>query len=96
MSPRRELDDLAARKLLLRARIAHGRVVMTLAAERAARPLRWADRLHAQWQAIPPPARVAALAGFVLALRVTLRRMGRHLPLLRWTPLVLQLLRAAR
>lgn len=61
MYPAAELDALARRKAVLRARISLDRLrVVALSAE-VARPINWLDRALVQWRKISPFAKFAAV-----------------------------------
>ena len=77
MYPSGELDDLAARKELLRVRIAIRRMQCSVAAAELVRPLELIDGLHARWQAISPLVRVAGVPLFLVLAKKFLSRGGK-------------------
>ena len=61
MYPAAELNDLAARKAVVRARVSVDRLRCATYAADAARPLQLLDRVITQWKRIPPFAKIAVL-----------------------------------
>ena len=93
MYPQRELTRLAAYKTALRGNIARHRSQCAEAAARVAQPLAWLDRMLACWRRLSTFGPLAVvLLGWVVTRTVFPRRkiLG---SLLRWTPLVLGLVR---
>ena len=86
MYPARELDQLAAHKLTVQRRISRRRIECATAAERAAQPLAWIDRLLVLWRQLSPWMKLAAVPlGFLLKRSSAPRPVG---ALLRWLPLI--------
>ena len=97
MYPTQELADLERKKEILRGCIARTREQAAAAAAELARPISWAERAVARWRRMSPFVRVG-LVPVVLLLR---RRFARKQPrpsrlvrFLRWTPVVLRVVRA--
>ena len=93
MYPQRELTRLAAYKSALQWDIALHRTQCAEAAARVAQPLAWLDRMLACWRRLSTFGPLAVvLLGWVVTRTVFPRRkiLG---SLLRWTPLVLGLVR---
>lgn len=89
MYPQRELALVAARKNLLRKKIAQRRSQVADDFRRIAKPLAWLDRVVAWWRTIPTIAKLAAVPlGLVLMKRTFFRRQKMLAPLLRWLPVV--------
>jgi hypothetical protein len=86
MYPAGELKLLAARKDLLRRHIALRRVVTILAAQRALRPVRVADRLWMQWRQLSPLVKLAIGPLAALFGRGLQRKHGLVGRLIRWGP----------
>ncbi|HVS54354.1 MAG TPA: hypothetical protein VHD62_18505 [Opitutaceae bacterium] len=76
MYPAGELNHLAARKALLRLRIAEHRLQCAQAADELARPLGWIDRALARWRSISPLAKTVGLPVVMLAAKKLLGRFG--------------------
>ncbi|MEO6006283.1 MAG: hypothetical protein ABIZ04_23790 [Opitutus sp.] len=78
MYPAAELNALARRKALLRARISLDRLRCTALAAEVARPIDWVDRALVQWRRISPFAKLAALPLGILLQRGILpgRKLG--------------------
>ena len=93
MYPQRELTRLAAYKTALQWDIALRRTQCVEAATRLAQPVAWLDRMLAFWRRL---SSFAPLTGMLLgwvATRVVFPRRKILGSLLRWTPLVLGLVR---
>jgi hypothetical protein len=90
MYPQQELIRLAARKAALRRDIARRRVQCAVAAGRLARPLAWLDRVLAFCRRLAP---VAAMPLGFLVSRTIFPRLKFLGALVRWSPLVLGLVR---
>jgi len=93
--PQPELDRLAAHKIWLRRRIVRRRGECATAAAQLARPVAWLDRVVAFWRRLSPLA-VAAVPLGLLVQRTFFPRMKIFGALLRWAPLLFNLLRRAR
>jgi hypothetical protein len=88
MYPAAELTEIAARKDLLRRRVALRRVAIIIAAQRVARPLRVVDHIAAEWRRLSPLIKLAAVPlGAMLGrkLRGKRRMIGK---LMRWGPVL--------
>lgn len=97
MYPTAELNELTARKAVLRQRIAASRWECTALAERVARPIALLDRVVAQWRKISPMAKLAALPlGLLLRKKIVPSKSGLFRRALRWAPVVLQAMRMAQ
>ena len=92
MYPQPELNRLAADKIWLRRRIARRRGECATAAAQLARPVAWLDRMVAWWRRLSPLT-VAAVPLGVLLQRTLFPRVKIFGALLRWAPLVFNLLR---
>ena len=91
MSPRRQLNHLAARKALLQARIAARRLQCQLHAAELEPPLRAADRALAAWQRISPLLKAVGVpAGILLGRQLEKRWGGKFARFARFAPVVLQ------
>jgi hypothetical protein len=92
MYPGGELDRLATRKALIRARISVRRLQTAEHARRAAKPLRLIDRIAAAWRHIGPWVKLIGIpAGVVLGKRMEKRGAGGKLStFLKYAPLALQ------
>ena len=93
MYPRAELNELAGRRATLHARIGADRASAQASAARAVRPLATFDRLYAQWRRISPALKLAALPMAIALKRTLFPRLPLWRPLLRWSPVVLGLVR---
>lgn len=88
MYPTGELTKLAARKDLLRRRIALRRVVTIVVARRIARPLHLLDRIVGEWRRLSPLVKLAGVPlGALLGRRLHRKRrvIGQ---LIRWGPVL--------
>lgn len=93
MYPQRELTALREAKARLRRRIATHRAECSAHTGRVLRPLRWFDRLSAQWRRLAPLTRLAAVPLGLWLTRSMARRghlLGR---LMRWGPALFSLAR---
>ena len=98
MYPTGELDRLAQRKTILRARIAVRRYECVIAGAALARPIEAVDRALATWHRIAPFLKLLAVpAGIVLARRWrggglgrAGRKVGRLAALVKFLPLILR------
>ena len=91
MSPRQELNRLAARKALLQARIGVRRLQCQLHAAELEPPLRAADRALAAWRRISPLLKLVGVpAGILLGRELERRLGGRFARLAKFAPVVLQ------
>ncbi len=79
MHPTAELNALARRKLVLRARIGVRRLECAAYAAQVARPIEWVDRAAAQWRRISPVAKLVVVAVGFLARKKIHSRQRRHL-----------------
>ena len=93
MYPQRQLNELAARKTVLRRGIALRRVQCAVAAARVAQPLEWVDRMLAFWRSLSPLAQFAAVPLGLLIQRTVSPRLKILRTLVRWSPLVFAALR---
>jgi hypothetical protein len=89
MYPERELNQLAARKAVLRMRIGLRRIQCTEAAAGALRPLAWLDRAREFLARIQPVAMLAAVPVAILAGRSSSRFLRFLGPIVRLAPLLL-------
>jgi hypothetical protein len=94
MHATRELNRLDQVKSGLRLRISLRRVALSGQLARAARPLRWIDRIQGYWQRIGPVARLAAAPAGWWLLRRGLKQRGRIGTALRWAPAAWRIARA--
>lgn len=95
MYPQPELNRLAAYKIGLRRKIAFRRSECATAAAHLARPVAWLDRTVAFWRRLSPLTVAAVPLGLLLQ-RTLFPRMKIFGALLRWAPLVFNLLRGVR
>lgn len=95
MYPQPELNRLAAYKIWLRHRIVRRRAECATAAAQLARPVAWVDRVVEFWRRLSPLT-VAAVPFGLLLQRTLFPRMKIFGALLRWAPLVFNLLRGVR
>ena len=93
MYPSGELSSLAARKALLRVRIAERRWQCIEHGARLARPLAFVDRGLAAWRNVPPVAKAVGIPLIAYLGRRQLAKAGRLAALVKLAPLAL---RAAR
>jgi hypothetical protein len=97
MYPTAELNELARRKIVLRARVGASRLVCVTYAAEVARPIGLVDRVVTQWRRISPAMKLLALTlGFVLRRKWRARQVRKASTLrglLRLLPLVLSLAR---
>jgi hypothetical protein len=95
MYPQRELTRLADRKAALRRRISLRRLHCAEAASRVLRPLDLLDRILALLRQLAPLARDSALPLGIVLLRVAFPKLKTARAFLRWSPLLLDVLRSA-
>jgi len=96
MYPQRELDQLAARKDVLRGKIAQRRVQLIQDAARVAKPLQWLDKMAALWQRIPSVAKLMVVPLGAYAIKRTCSGRTKFISsLLRWAPLAYAVGRSA-
>lgn len=88
MSPAGELTKLAARKDLLRRRIALRRVATVVVARRIAQPLRVADRIVGEWRRLSPLVKLAGVPLGALLGRSVHRKRRLIGQLVRWGPVL--------
>ena len=96
MYPQRDLKAIAWHKTRLRRRIAGERAASAAAVVCLVQPLAWFDRVRAQWAWISPLLKIAAVPVGLLAKRSAApgtRVLG---ALLRWGPLVWNLVRGRK
>ena len=95
MYPAAELDALARRKAVLRARISLDRLRVTALATEVAKPIDWIDRAIIQWKRISPFAKLAAVPLGLLLQRglVSGKKTSLASRALRLMPLVLSAVR---
>jgi hypothetical protein len=95
MYPTEELEELALRKTVLRARISADRLRCATFASEAARPIHLIDRVITQWKRIPPIAKIAAVPlGLLLRRAVSPRTKGNLVGrVMRFAPLVVNALK---
>lgn len=93
MYPRRELNDLAAAKILVRQRIAAHRVQCVEAAAVVTTPLAWIDRGVALWRRISPLVKIAAVPLAFLLKRKAAPRTSLVGSVLHWAPTVMNVVR---
>jgi hypothetical protein len=96
MYPQGELIRLAAHKVALRRDIALRRVQCIEAVTRVAQPLEWLDRALAFWRRLSPLTKFAALPLGWFVQRAVFPRLKILGPLLRWAPLVMNVVRGVR
>ena len=91
MYPAAELNALARRKAVLRARISLDRLHVVALATEVARPIDWLDRVIVQWRKISPFAKFAALPLGLLLNRRTVpgQKTGLVSRALRFVPMIL-------
>ena len=90
MYPSGELSLLAARKAVVRRRIAQRRWQCVQDAAALARPLGWISRVVEVWQRISPLVKIAGVPVILTLTRKFFGRAGRVASLARLVPLVLQ------
>lgn len=88
MYPAGELTKLAARKDLLRRRIALRRVATIVVAQRIVRPLRLVDRIVGEWRRLSPLVKLAGIPLGALLGRSLHRRRRLIGKLIRWGPVL--------
>ena len=93
MYPHGELAHLAARKAALRRRIARTRQQCVSHAAGVARPLRWLDQAIAIWRQVQPVMGLAVVPIGFWVMRAFSRRHRVMGSLLRWGPLLLNVVR---
>jgi hypothetical protein len=87
MYPSAELSDLAERRALLRARIAHQRLAAVGYTATLAKPIEMVDGLVARWRALPIPAKLALVPLSYFTKRIITRKIGLFRSLLRLAPI---------
>jgi hypothetical protein len=93
MYPSGQLTLLQARKIVVRRRIAIGRMHCEDYAAEIARPLALIDQGLAMWRKIQPWVKLVSVPAGLLLARTIGRRFGKLRSLLRWAPLVLSVVR---
>lgn len=91
MYPAAELNALARRKAVLRARISLDRLRVVALSTEVAKPINWLDRAMVQWRKISPFAKFAALPLGLLLNRAVLpgKKTGLVGQALRFAPVIL-------
>ncbi|MEO7599369.1 MAG: hypothetical protein ABIV50_10580 [Opitutus sp.] len=91
MYPAAELNALARRKAILRARISLDRLRMVALSAEVVRPINWLDRVIVQWRKISPFAKFAALPLGLLLNRAAFggKKPGLVSRALRFVPVIL-------
>jgi len=77
MFPRGELTILAARKEILRLRIAARRAQIQACALRVTRPLGWIDHMLERWRSISPLVRMIVMPAGLFGVRALTTRLGK-------------------
>ena len=93
MYPSGQLALLQARKIVVRRRIAIGRMHCEDYAAEIAQPLAFIDRAIVMWRKIQPWVKILSVPAGLLIARSRGRRFGQMRSLLRWVPLVLSVVR---
>lgn len=88
MYPAGELTQLAAKKDLLRRRIALRRVATIVVAQRVAQPLRLIDRIVGEWRRLSPLVKLAGVPLGALLGRSLHRKRRLVGQLIRWGPVL--------
>lgn len=97
MYPQVDLDILSRRKAGLVGRVRARREACAEEAVRVLRPVVWAGHAYAQWKAISPFMKIAAVPlGLLLKRKLFPRSGGVVGGLFRWAPLALNLFRSMR
>jgi hypothetical protein len=96
MYPTPELRRLQAHKARLRRDIAVRRREMADAALRLSRPLAFIDKVLAWWRRVSPIAKFAAVPLGAVLTRMIFRRMKGVGRLVRWAPLIFNVVRGFR
>jgi hypothetical protein len=96
MYPARELRLLAAHKAALQLDIALGRERCAEEAARLVKPLEWLDRAAAFWKKLSPFAQIAAIPLGILIKRAAFPRLRKLGALMRWGPVVFNVVRGFR
>jgi hypothetical protein len=88
MYPAGELNTLAARKALVRSRIAVHRHQCASNAATLLRPVEWIDHAVGRWRQFAPIAKLLGVPLGLLAGRMLMRRAGKWGKLFKFAPLV--------